>query len=89
MEHVYVKPAPGGRVRQPERGSRVMPEKGDWVPRDTYYERLIITGDVVLSPDDAPPREDVPDEPAAPQTSPKTEAPVPSGRARRATPQEG
>ena len=47
MQTIYVKPADGGRVRQPERGSRVMPVVGDWVSRDMYYERLLIAGDVV------------------------------------------
>ncbi|HWL06728.1 MAG TPA: DUF2635 domain-containing protein [Xanthobacteraceae bacterium] len=49
MDTVYVKPAPGGRVRQPERAGRVMPEEGDHVQRDAYYERLILGGDVVVS----------------------------------------
>jgi hypothetical protein len=47
MTIVYVKPAPGARVRQPERGFRVMPEAGDHVERNSFYERLIISGDVV------------------------------------------
>ena len=48
MPMIYVKPAPGGRVRMPERHSRVMPEQGAFVPRIDYYERLLISGDVVL-----------------------------------------
>lgn len=43
---IYVKPAPGGRVRMPERGSRPMPSEGAWVPRNDYYERLLTAGDV-------------------------------------------
>lgn len=48
MEIVNVKPAPGARVRQPERNNRVMPGEGDRVPRNTYYERLIISGDLIV-----------------------------------------
>jgi hypothetical protein len=47
MDTVYVKPSQGGRIRQPERNGRVMPETGDLVPRDSYYERLLIGGDIV------------------------------------------
>lgn len=46
---IYVKPAPGGRVRMPERRSKVMAAEGARVPRNDYYERLLLTGDVVLS----------------------------------------
>ncbi len=49
METVFVKPREGGRIRQPERQGRVMPEAGALVPRVSYYERLILTGDVVIS----------------------------------------
>jgi hypothetical protein len=48
MQTVYVKPSEGGRVRQPERNSRVMPDIGDLVPRNSYYERLIIGKDVIV-----------------------------------------
>jgi hypothetical protein len=48
MPMIYVKPAPGGRVRMPDRGSRPMPAEGVWVPRGDYYERLLISGDVVI-----------------------------------------
>jgi hypothetical protein len=54
MQTVYVKPSEGGRVRQPERGNRVMPAIGDLVPRDGYYERLIIGGDVIVCEAPAP-----------------------------------
>lgn len=49
MDMVFVKPAEGGRIRQPERGGRVMPAAGDRVVRDGYYARLILTGDVVVA----------------------------------------
>jgi hypothetical protein len=47
MDTVYVKPREGGRIRQPERNGKVMPDGGAPVPRDSYYERLLISGDVV------------------------------------------
>lgn len=55
MESIFVRPAAGSRVRQPERASRVMPESGDRVPRNSYYERLILAGDVVLADQASPP----------------------------------
>lgn len=56
MEMVFVKPASGGRVRQPERHFTVMPEAGAWVPRDAHYERLLLSGDVLETtpPSEAP-----------------------------------
>lgn len=47
MTAIFVKPAPGGRVRMPERNSVPMPETGAWVERTDFYERLLIGGDVV------------------------------------------
>ncbi len=47
MTMIYVKPSPGGRVRMPERNFIPMPPTGALVPRVDYYERLLITGDVV------------------------------------------
>lgn len=47
MSSVYVKPREGGKVRQPERGGRAMSDTGAHVERDAYYERLILSGDVV------------------------------------------
>lgn len=49
LQTVYVKPKEGGRVRQPERNSRVMPAEGALVPRNGYYTRLILAGDVVIA----------------------------------------
>ena len=54
MPMIYVTPAKGARVRMPERGSTVMPEKGDWVPDTVHYAGLIRTGDVVRA-DPQPP----------------------------------
>lgn len=47
MATVFVKPAEGARIRQPERNGAVMPDSGALVARDSYYERLLLTGDVV------------------------------------------
>ena len=49
---IFVKPAPGGRIRQPERNYIVMPEEGAFVPGDSFYQRLIASGDVIET--DAP-----------------------------------
>lgn len=47
MKMVFVKPAPGGRVRMPERNSQVMPADGAFVPLNDYYQRLLHVRDVV------------------------------------------
>lgn len=49
MASIFVKPAPGGRIRMPERHNNVMPEGGAWVPNDSFYQRLLIGGDVVAA----------------------------------------
>lgn len=64
MSMIYVRPREGGRVRMPERNLIPMPEKGAWVPRDDFYERLLIGGDVIACD---PPAEDGP---AAPEPHP-------------------
>lgn len=69
MDTVYVKPTEGARIRQPERGSEVMPDAGALVPRDTYYERLLIGGDVVEAD---PPKASIPD----PQPAPAPDKPA-------------
>jgi hypothetical protein len=79
-EYVYVIPASGGRVRMPDRNSRVMEPKGAWVPRIDYYERLLIGGDVVLA---TPPDEPAPDEPAADAAAVVDEPPAPDKPSRR------
>lgn len=72
MDTVFVKPKNGARIRQPERNGAVMPDGGATVPRDGYYERLIISGDVVVSEEPVAkrspyPEPDAQDEIAAPQ----------------------
>lgn len=86
MQSVYVKPKEGGRVRQPERASRVMPAEGALVPRNGYYTRLILAGDVVITDvpkaAPAPAAESQPGAaPApAPQPSPPSPSPAPAAR---------
>lgn len=65
MDTVFVKPSEGGRVRQPERASRVMPDSGALVPRNNFYERLLLTGDVVET--DPPKVEEAKPEEAKPE----------------------
>lgn len=74
MTTIFVKPAPGGRVRMPERRSAVMAETGAYVQRNDYYERLLIGGDVVEAEPPKPAPEPAPDKatsPPASTTSPK------------------
>ena len=48
-DYKFVKAAPGARIRQPNKNSRVMPPEGDWVDMDdTYYSRMALTGDIVV-----------------------------------------
>jgi len=71
-EMVYVVPAAGGRVRQPERNYRVMPEVGDFVPLDAHYERLLIAGDICRA-----------DPPTKKSSTPAEEAAAQQGKGRR------
>lgn len=48
-EYAFVKPVNGGRIRQPDRGSVVLPDSGGWVPRIQYYEALIATKNLVVA----------------------------------------
>lgn len=65
MDTIYVKPCDGGRVRQPERNSRVMPAAGDAVPDNAYWQRRLISGDVFAAEPPAA-ADATPDVPAAP-----------------------
>lgn len=44
---MFVKPAPGRKVRWPNT-TRLLSEQGENVPNDLYWNRLISTGDVVI-----------------------------------------
>lgn len=56
-EYVFAKPRDGGRVRRPDQAFRPMREEGESIPRIDYYNRLIITGDLVICD---PPASDAP-----------------------------
>lgn len=43
---LFVKPTPGLRVRNPERGGELLPEDGAAVPRNSYWFRRLRDGDV-------------------------------------------
>jgi hypothetical protein len=47
-EYVFAKPREGGRVRRPDQSFRPMRLEGESIPRIDYYNRLIITGDLVI-----------------------------------------
>lgn len=64
-ELIFVKPAPGGRVRLPARDFAVLPDAGDFVDRDTFIIRRLADGDVVEA---APPAA----EPPPPSTGSQT-----------------
>lgn len=76
MSSVFVKPRAGGRVRMPERNFRPMEKEGEFVPRNAFYERLIICGDVVVTepPKPAPAAIAPPAETPATETPPAAEA---------------
>jgi hypothetical protein len=76
MQSIYVKPAAGGRVRMPERGSRVMPPAGAWVPRVDYYERLLICGDMTICDPPAPSEPESNKKPAAAKEEPQQGGPT-------------
>ena len=64
MPMIYVRPREGGRVRMPERGFRPMSPKGEWVPEIDFYNRLLLTGDLVRADQPSPLVEEAP--PASP-----------------------
>jgi hypothetical protein len=87
METVYVKPRAGGRIRMPDRNFRPMPAEGATVQRSDFYERLILTGDLIVTT--PPPKASAATPTAAPaqpaahvapaaQDAPATPAPAPA-----------
>lgn len=54
MDHAFVKPADGGRIRMPDRAYAVMPVEGKNVPLTAYYQRLIDSGDLIPATPPAP-----------------------------------
>jgi hypothetical protein len=67
---MYVKPREGGRVRMPDRNFRPMPAEGYLVPCIDYYNRLVLTGDLVKTDPPAP----AASAPAAPTQQPQPSA---------------
>lgn len=47
MTRLYVKPAEGRAVRDPERDNELVPPEGKFVPRSIYWLRRLAQGDVV------------------------------------------
>lgn len=56
---VYVRPAPGARVRLPARGYQVLGPEGGWVELDPFMRRRVADGEVIVG---APPAAAVPAE---------------------------
>lgn len=58
MEQMFVSPAPGVKVRDPQT-LRHIPDAGQLVPRDSFWLRRLADGDVVehqSRPDEEPPK---------------------------------
>ncbi|MFV3383118.1 DUF2635 domain-containing protein [Pseudomonas sp. NY15354] len=48
MKMITVKPAPGRACPMPEKGGELLPEAGDTVPHNAYWQRRIADGDALL-----------------------------------------
>lgn len=49
MNMYYLKPAAGRAVPDPGRNDEWLPEAGDWLPRDAYWQRRLRDGDVIAA----------------------------------------
>lgn len=49
MSKMFVKPAPGLKVRLPENPRAFLPDDGAEVPRDSYWVRRLRDGDVLAA----------------------------------------
>lgn len=47
MTQIYLKPAAGRDSPDPAKGGALLPEKGDSVPLNAYWQRRVNDGDVV------------------------------------------
>ncbi|WP_220467341.1 DUF2635 domain-containing protein [Pseudomonas mosselii] len=47
MKQIKVKPAPGRACPMPEKGGALLPEAGDSVPHNAYWQRRLDAGDAV------------------------------------------
>lgn len=55
MTQIYLKPVAGRDSPDPAKGGALLPEKGDSVPMNAYWQRRINDGDVVKAePEKAP-----------------------------------
>ncbi len=55
MTQIYLKPVAGRDSPDPAKGGALLPEKGDSVPMNAYWQRRINDGDVVnAEPEKAP-----------------------------------
>lgn len=55
MTQIYLKPVAGRDCPDPAKGGALLPEKGDSVPLNAYWQRRINDGDVVKAePENAP-----------------------------------
>ena len=55
MTQIYLKPVAGRDSPDPAKGGALLPEKGDSVPLNAYWQRRINDGDVVKAePEKAP-----------------------------------
>lgn len=48
MKTMLVQPAAGRKIRYPDQPDRVLPAEGERVPVNSYWQRRLKTGDVVL-----------------------------------------
>ena len=55
METIFVRPAPGARVRDPATKAPI-PDIGLLVPNTGYWQRRILAGDVVVTTEAAQPK---------------------------------
>jgi len=75
---MFVKPAPGRSVPNPERGFDLLPETGMIVPRTSYWLRRIADGDVSEGPVAATAAPAPPVEPPAVAEPTPAASPVPA-----------
>lgn len=61
-DRVFLKPAAGLKVRNPQKDGAHMPAEGDAVTLDTHFRRLLKAGDVALATQPGKPKP-----PAAPK----------------------
>ncbi len=55
MTQIYLKPVAGRDCPDPAKGGALLPEKGDSVPLNAYWQRRINDGDVIKAePEKAP-----------------------------------